>query len=438
MKSSFFALLFLFTQFSFSQDFEKAKLDQLLASIDTNEKGMGSLSIFKDGKEVYQNAFGYADLDQRIKANATTKYRIGSISKTFTAAIIMQLVDENKLSLDDKLLKFFQEIPNASNITIEHLLRHESGIFNITSLPDYPNWMERPISREELINKITTQNSIFEPGSKTEYSNSNYILLTLIIEQLEMRDFPSILNKRIINKLDLRNTNYGGKIQTDQNEAQSYIMSKKWKEATESDMSIPLGAGGVVSTPTDLNVFLNELFTGDLVSNKSLDKMKELKNNFGLGLFQVPFYDQRAFGHNGGIDGFQSNAFYFPDENVSVAYTANAVDMPVNDILIGSLSIYFGKSYDLPEFLPEYRVKADDLDVYLGVYSSSTFPMKITISKEGSTLKAQATGQSQINMEPYEKDKFKFDRAGLKLEFLPKENVMILRQAGAEFRLEKE
>ena len=147
---------------------------------------------------------------------------------------------------------------------------------------------------------------------------------------------------------------------------------------------------------------------------------------------------KRAFGHNGGIDGFQSNAAYFPEDKVSIAYTTNGVAMPMNDILIGALSIYYGKDYSLPDFKPGLAVKSEDLDQYLGVYSSPQFPLKVTITKKGNVLIGQATGQPSFPFEAYELHKFKFDQASLKVEFLPKESKMILRQGGGEFELTKE
>ena len=114
--------------------------------------------------------------------------------------------------------------------------------------------------------------------------------------------------------------------------------------------------------------------------------MKKLVNNIGIGMFQMPFYDKKAFGHGGGIDGFRSNAAYFPGENVSIACTFNGLSMSMNDILIGALSIYFGKEYSLPEFKPGLKLKSEELDIYLGVYSSPSFPLAITISKKDSML----------------------------------------------------
>ena len=110
----------------------------------------------------------------------------------------------------------------------------------------------------------------------------------------------------------------------------------------------------------------------------------------------------------------------------------------MNDVLIGVLSIYFGRDYKLPEFTEPLQVTSEALDQYLGVYSSADFPLKVTISKDGSTLMAQATGQPSFALEAYEPDKFQFDQAGVKLEFIPKDDTMILRQGGGEFTLKRE
>src|SRR5690606_31512331 len=134
-KISLFALFVLIVQVSHAQTPNIKLLDSLFQYIEANDKNMGSVSVYKDGKEIYQKTIGYASISDQVKANAKTKYRIGSVSKTFTAAIIMQLVDQGKLTLDTRLKQFFPQIPNAEKITIEHLLRHESGLFNFTAPP---------------------------------------------------------------------------------------------------------------------------------------------------------------------------------------------------------------------------------------------------------------------------------------------------------------
>ena len=422
----------------YAQDFNKAKMDSLFAFLEENGQGMGSISLFQDGKEIYQNSVGHADIANKIKATDKTKYRIGSISKTFTATIIMQLADEKKLDISKTIDQYFPNLPNAKKITIEHLLRHRSGLHNFTSDEDYLTYMESPKTRVELIKIFTDKGTDFEPNEKFEYSNTNYVLLSFIAEDADEKIFSDILNNRIVKPLKLQNTYYGQKINTKENEALSYTNVGAWNLATETDMSIPIGAGSVVSTPADLNSFLIGLFSGKLVSEKSLVQMKEIVEGYGIGMIQLPFGTKIGFGHSGAIDGFQSVAGYFLKEKFSISYCTNGAVMPKNDILIGVLSIYFGVDYQIPVILPTIDVSTKVLDKYLGVYSSPAFPLKITVSREDKVLIAQATGQGPIPLEAYEINKFKFDPALLKLEFMPDENKMKFEQRGSALEFTRE
>ncbi len=419
-----------------AQDFNR--IDSLFARIDQHGKAMGSLSIFKNGVEVYYTGIGYANIETEQAINATTRFRIGSISKTFTAILIMQLIEEGKLSLDTRLDVFFSEIPNAAKITIEQLLRHRSGLYNFTNSEDYLDWMTRPKSRDELLKMVVNNGIVFEPGEKAAYSNTNYLVLSMIIEKITGKTYDEVLSEKIILPCHLRNTAYGAEIDTDNNEALSYEKLGSWKLAPETDMSIPLGAGGIVSTPYDLNKFMNCLFEGQLVSPKSLAAMRKIVDSYGIGLFEMPFYEHPALGHTGRIDGFQSVAYLFPDDRVAVSYCTNAVDMSRNDILKGVLSIYFGSAYTLPTFSEALQLNVDLLKQYLGTYGAPDFPLKITFTLDGNVLIAQGIGQPSFPLEAYETNKFKFDRAGLSLEFVPDSAQVIIHQHGNAWTLKKE
>lgn len=422
-----------------SQGFDVQMMDSLFARIEQHEQGMGSISLFKDGEEIYQNSIGYADIQNQIAAGAHTKYRIGSISKSFTAAIIMQLIDEGKLTLSSPLADYFPNLPNANEITIEHLLRHRSGLYNFTNAADYPKWMEQSRSKAELLELFKEKGAVFSPDEKAEYSNTNYVLLSYIAEMADGKTYRELLSTRITTPLKLNNTYFGGKIAPAEQEALSYNrLDGQWELATQTDMSIPMGAGAIVSTPNDLNRFYHALFAGKVVSVNALKEMTKLVEGFGIGLFPMPFYEKLSYGHAGGIDGFQSMAMYFQDENLNVSYTSNATKMPVNNVLIGVLSIYFGRTYELPAFTPPLTLDSAELEQYLGVYSSPAFPLKITISREGNQLIGQATGQPTFPLEPYAMNKFRFEPAMLQIEFRPTADQLILKQGAAEFELTRE
>ena len=409
-----------------------SKIDSLLQLIDKNKQGMGSVSIFKGDKEVYQKSFGMASVVPEIEAASNTSYRIGSISKMYTATIIMQMVEEKKLSLNTKLSEYFKKVSNADQITIDQLLRHQSGIYNFTNSPTYQTYMTEPLSRKALLAKIIENGSTFSPGKKTEYSNSNYVLLSMIAEEIDKKPFREIVKARITDPLSLKSTMIGPV----SNGAKSYTMSENWIESTVTDVSIPLGAGAISSTSTELNKFIYSLFNGKLITEESLGKMKELKNNFGYGMFQIPFFNKRAYGHGGGIDGFQSMLAYFPKEDVAIAYVSNGVVMPINDILIGVLSLYFEKDYTFPSF-DTIEIDSDLLNQYSGVYGSSSFPLDIEIFLDGSQLKAQATGQPSFTLTPVSETTFTFDPARIKITFDLENNAMLFEQAGTEFLLSR-
>jgi hypothetical protein len=165
--------------------------------------------------------------------------------------------------------------------------------------------------------------------------------------------------------------------------------------------------------------------------------MKTIKDGYGIGLFQIPFFKSVGYGHTGGIDGFSSVYSHFPDDKISYALISNGTNMNNNDISIAVLSAVYDKPYEIPSFTT-YNVTSEVLEQYLGVYFSKQIEMKITITKQGNTLIAQATGQPAFPLEATDKDKFKFDKAGAKFEFIPTDKTMILFQGGEQITFTKE
>ena len=436
-NKTFITLLFgLLVGTTFAQNLNTAKLDSLFQILESKDKFMGSIAVSENGKILYTKSIGKEDFETNKQATIATKYRIGSISKMFTSCLVFKAIEENKLSLNQTIDKYFPTIENAKKITIGNLLNHRSGIHNFTNDENYLKYNTTPKSEKEMVEIITKGKSDFEPNSKADYSNSNYVLLSYILEKTYKKTFKEILEIKITKPLGLKNTYIGNKTSIQNNECYSYSFDEKWEKETETDMSIPMGAGAVVSNPTDLVVFINNLFSNKIINEKSLEQMKTLQDNYGMGIFQVPFYDKKGFGHTGGIDGFGSVLSYFPDSKLAVALTSNGMLYENNNIMIAALSCYYGKSFAIPTF-NAIQLKSEDLDKYLGEYSSTELPLKIIITKDNSKLLAQATGQSAFPLDPTEKDKFEFLTAGIKLEFKPTENQMMLNQGGRKFTFTK-
>jgi CubicO group peptidase (beta-lactamase class C family) len=416
---------------AYAQTPDKAKLDQFFSRLAEKNKAMGSLTLAKDGNVLYTRAIGYSQINgtEKKPVSGATKYRIGSITKMFTAAMIFQLVEENKLKLTDTLDKFFPQIPNAQKITIAQMLGHRSGIFDLTDDGDFRSWKTQPKTKDEIVAIIAKGKPAFAPGEKAEYSNSNFVLLGYIVEKAGGKSYQEALKQRITSKIGLKDTYLGtGYADAGKNEGLSYNFVGDWKQEAETHLSIPGGAGAIISTPTDLTKFIQALFDGKIVSKESLDQMKPRdKDKYGLGINPYPLGDKTFYGHGGGIDGFRSLLVYLPEGKLALAYTSNGVNYPSNNIVTGVFDIYWNKPFEIPAF-ETVAVSPEVLDKYAGVYASTEVPFKLTITRDGSTLLAQPTGQSSFALEATAQDKFKLESRGIVLEFDTAKTQMTLKQ----------
>lgn len=439
MKKSIFTSLLIcaLCQAVFAQNFDRTKLDTYFTTLEAHNKFMGSVAVFQNGKVVYSKSAGFSDYENEIKATENSTYRIGSITKTITATLILKAVEEGKLTLDKKLADFYPSIEHADKITIEQLLHHRSGIHSFTDDENYETWHTQAKSEKELVDIISKGNSEFEPDSTFQYSNPNYILLSFILQKIYDRPYADIVREKIVVPLGLNNTFFGSAINSQNNECYSYSFSGKWEKETETDMSIPMGAGGIVSSPSDLVKFGDALFSGKIISEKNLTQMTNLKDGYGMGIIELPFYEITGFGHTGAIDGFSSILSVFPESGVTFALLSNGNNYSNNEIAIAVLSEVFHKPYRIPEF-KSIAVTTEDLDNYLGTYITDDLPLKLTITKDGTTLIAQATGQQQLYLEATDKDVFSFDKAGIVLKFNTEKKTVLLEQGGGEYLFTKE
>lgn len=435
------SLSILTSAIGFSQSFKSEGLDSLFQLLDKKNKFMGSIAVSKNGKLLYSNTIGYADIEHLLKADYNTKYRIGSISKMFTASLILKAIEENKLSINQPLNRYFPEIKNSAKITIEHLLNHKSGIYDFTNDKNYLSYNTEFKSEKQVIAIIADGKSNFEPNSKVLYSNANFIILSYILEKIYKTGYEEILRTKIIKPLRLKNTYYGNKIQIQNKESYSYHYGNNWNKSPETDLSIPMGAGGIVSTTHDLTAFIEQLFKGKIISHKSLSLMKAGTDfhgiGIGMGMLAYTTYEKKNYGHNGAIDDFKSVLHYFPGEKLSIAITSNGSVYPIDSVLSCAFSSYFNKAFTMPTFT-YLEVKPEVLELYTGQYASLQIPIKITISKNEKKLWAQVKGQPAFPLEATAENSFKFEQAGLVLEFNSGKNQMILKQGGQEFLFTKE
>lgn len=434
--------LLLFTA-GYTQSPDKAKLDQFFDRLAEKNKAMGSLTIAKNGNVLYTRTIGYSQINgtEKKPLTAANRFRIASITKMFTAAMTLQLVEEGKLKLTDTLGKFFPQVPNARKITIVQILSHRSGIPNVRrDQNSQENVNTTPITKDEMLSLIAKAKPDFEPDARQSYSNSGYFLLGLIIEKLTGKPYEEALKERITSKIGLKDTYTAtGSIDVNKNESLTYMnLGGDWKQVPETHPSILFGGGAIVSTPNDLAKFIQALFDGKIVSKENLDQMKTIRDGDGLGIGMEPFTfaGKTFYGHAGGGDNYGSWLAYLPEEKLAVAYTTNAKVYPVKDIVSGVIDIYYHKLFQIPTF-EAIAVNPEVLDKYVGVYSTPDAPVKFTISREGTTLFIQPGGQSAAPLEATAQDKFKIEGA-IVVEFDAAKNQMTIKRSGGQRVFTKE
>jgi D-alanyl-D-alanine carboxypeptidase len=436
-KTAVATLLGLFVASAHAQPLDKAKLDQFLDRLAEKNKAMGGLTIAKDGNVVYSRFVGFSYINGADKrpATAATKYRIASITKTYTAVMIFQLIEEGRLKLTDTLDRFFPQIPNAPKIQVAHLLSHRSGIHDID--PDGV-FGKQPRTKDEIIARIVSGTPDFEPDARFKYCNAGYVLLGYVVERLDGKPYADALKARITSRIGLKDT-YAiatGTTDPDKNESRPYGYFGSWNEGAELDFSVPAGAGAIVATTADMAAFIHALFERKLVSQASLTQMTTMRDGEGMGLGTATFAGKTVIGYSGGSSSSGAWLAYFPEEKLALAYATNAKIYPVKDIVNGAFAIYWNQPFQIPTF-EAVVVSPEILDRYVGVYTIPGSPARPTIKREGGTLYFQPGGGNAVPLEATAENKFKIDPAVF-FEFDAAKGELKITRAGVERVFTKE
>lgn len=408
------------------------KIDDFLNYISQNKQGIGSITIFQNGKEIYQKNFGQDQL-QNVKWDSNTGYQIGSISKLITAVMLMQLEEKGKLKLDEKLSKYYPEIPNANKITLENLMNHTSG------LGDYAgSWLfGKPVGEKVILDTIKKHGVEFQPGEKERYSNSGYYLLSRILEKVAKKPYNVLLKENITSKANMKNT--FSVLDNQKNIFKSYENTTgKWMEVEDFDFRNCIGLGDITSTTYDMNIFINALFNDKFIKKETLDKMLPKSGKpFGLGIMTVPFYNQISFGHGGDTAGTHSLVSYSPTEKYSVATVINGEKLAHSKIFLGIVNLIYDQEYEYPKFTDLKKVSEKELEKYEDIYYSKDIKADFKIFVKDENLFAQLADQPSFPLEYVEGDQFKYDNAGVEIVFSIEKKQLTLIQNGNKLVFDK-
>jgi CubicO group peptidase (beta-lactamase class C family) len=383
--------------------------------------------VSKDGKVVYKKAFGYSDIGKHEKATTETKFRIGSVTKQFTAAAILKLQEQNRLSVTDKLSKYFPDFPRADEVTLHHLLTHTSGIHSYTNKDEFLQRVLQPVTNEALLNFFKNDPYDFNPGEQYRYNNSGYFLLGYIIEKVSGKSYPQYLKDTFFDPLGMTNTGVHASSLALTNEARGHQRSgNKYEPSLNWDMSWAGGAGALYSTLEDLFKWNEALFNGQVINEKSLaSALTPVKLNngnlppdgeYGYGLMLGKYRDVGVVAHGGGLHGFITQLSRYPQEKLTVAILTNIAPAEANMNAHTVAQLYLWEKMASQTSYSTVALKPQDLKVYEGRYDFRN-GLVMTVTSEGDGLYAQLSGQSRFQIYPSAQDEFFWKVVEAKIKF---------------------
>jgi len=423
MKNIFFGIftgLTFFAAVSQTQtDKERAaKADSILQVYANKNMFTGSVLIAKSGKVLLSKGYGMANYSDNIPNTPTTKFKLASVSKQFTAMCIMMLQEKGKLKVEDKLSKFISDYPKGDSITVHHLLTHTSGIPDFTSLPVFDSIMTRPLTLDQEIAYFKKLPLDFSPGAKHQYSNSGYLLLTYIIEKTSGKKYGEFVQENIFAPLGMKNSGLYNNREILKNVALGYgERDGVFLNAEYIDMSIPSGAGALYSTVEDMYLWDRAWYSEKLVKKSTLDKMVvPFKDNYAYGWMVDEFKGHKWIFHTGGIQGFTTVMNRFPDDEMCIVVLKNVdsqMFFPANKTV---RAIMFGEKFELPA---ERKIAAINTNVYktlVGEYELMP-GFIMTVTTEAGKIFAQATGQAKLELYPEAEYKYFSKAVDAQFEF---------------------
>jgi CubicO group peptidase (beta-lactamase class C family) len=415
-----------------------ARMEQLIKAY-VPSRFMGSVLVAQNGKVLLDKGYGFANLEWEVPNTPTTKFRLGSITKQFTAASILLLEERGKLKVEDPVKKYMPNAPAAwDKITIFHLLTHTSGIPSFTGFSDYESHEAQAMTPGKLVEWFRDKPLEFEPGTKWNYSNSGYVLLGYLIEKISGESYSDFVQQNIFTPLGMKDSGYDSNSAIIAHRAAGYTPGKSSPvNAGFVHMSIPFSAGALYSTTEDLLRWEQGLFGGKVLKPESLAKMTTpFKQDYAFGLGVSTQSGHKMIAHDGGIEGFNTALAYYPDDKLVVAVLAN-LNGPAGQIAGNLAKVALGEKVVLPTERKEITLSPEILKQYVGTYElAPNFSLAITL--ENGQLVSQGTNQGKAPMFAESVTMFFLKLVDAQIEFVKNEKGevtnLVLHQNGRDVK----
>jgi CubicO group peptidase (beta-lactamase class C family) len=380
----------------------------------------GYVLVQKQDKVLHAGGYGFSNYENKSKGTAQTRYQVGSVTKQFTAVAILKLAEQGKLSLGDKLSRYFPDFPKADKVTIEHLLTHTSGIFNYTnSRTAFDSLRGTSSNRQQMMSMIAAYPYDFEPGTQWNYSNSAYSLLGYIIEKATGKSWEQNVREIIFNPVGMSHSGFDYRM-APMPKAKGYYLVEGDSSipAAMIDSSISYSAGAIFTTPEDLAKWDMSLMQKPVLSNTSMrNAWTPRMNKYGLGWFIDTIHNKPAIHHGGSIDGFMTQNIIVPQEGIAVIVMVNAEMYNADEMARDLLGILYGKPVTLPQQKKAITLPDNILQQYTGRYEMAP-GMSATVKLENSKLQIAPEGQPWAELFPEAENVFFFKIMDAQIEFV--------------------
>ena len=378
-------------------------MDQVVQSYVSSKKFMGTVLVARGDRIIFNKAYGFANLEWNVPNSPQAKFRLGSITKQFTAACILLLEERGKLNTNDLIKKYMPDAAAAwDKITFFHLLTHTSGIPSFTGFPTYPSIEPFPITPEKLVALFRDKPLEFQPGEKWNYSNSGYVLLGYLIEKISGEPYTKFVQENIFTRLGMKDSGFDSNKAVIPRRAYGYTPGPNGPEnAGFINMTVPFSAGSLYSTTEDLLRWEQGLFGGKVLSQASLRKMTTpYKNDYAFGLEVSEQKGRKVIQHGGGIEGFNTALAYYPDDKLIVAALANLNGSAPEEIAANLAALAHGEQVRLSSERKEVHLAPEVLSRYVGTYQFPNNGPKMLVIVNGDQLFTKLGMQEAIPVYP--------------------------------------
>src|SRR5262245_10538914 len=435
----FVAAFLLLAGTGFTQSVDSARMDQVAQTYVSAKQFMGSVLVVRGSEVLLNKGYGSANLEWQLPNTPSTKFRLGSVTKQFTAASILLLEERGKLKVEDPVKKYMPDAPDAwAKMTIFHVLTHTAGIPNFTSFPDYPTSEPFATTPEKLIARFRDKPLEFEPGARMNYSNSGYVLLGYLIERISGQSYEKFVQENIFTPLGMKDSGYDSNSAVIARRAAGYAPSPNGPvNAGFIHMSIPFAAGALYSTTEDLLRWEQGLFGGKLLSPASLQKMTTpFKNDYAFGLTVSTAQGRKRISHNGGIEGFNTVLNYYPEHKLTIAVLANLNGQAPEPIAEKLAALVHGETVTLQSERKEITLDSKVLSRFVGAYEVSP-GVNMLITLDNNQLMSKLGNQQAIAIFPQSETTFFPKVVDAELEFSGNDSqgratLMVLHQNGRD------